>query len=75
MQVFLWQSAGVFGKAGDHAINFSLLHKLQEKLTDICSMRTSLTASECKRRFRRRNKSAFLQACSLSVKKNETLLT
>lgn len=48
--MFLWQSVGAFGnKEDNHTINFSLLHNLQEKLTDIYCMRSSLNASQRKR--------------------------
>lgn len=75
MQVFLCQSVGVFGKEVNHTINFSLLHKLQEELTDVCCMRTSLNASQRQRGSARRNKSGFLKACNLSVKRNKAFLT
>lgn len=73
--MFLWQTVGVFGNEEDnHTINFSLLHKLQEKLTDIYYMRSSLNASQRKRGSIRRNKNGLLQACSSGVKENKTYL-
>lgn len=69
--MFLWQSVGVFGnKEDNHTLNFSLLHKLQEKLTNIYCMRISLNASQCKRGSTRRNKNGLLQACSSRVIEN-----
>ena len=64
-----WQSVEVFGNEKDnHTINFSLLHKLQEKLTDIYCMRSSLNTSQRKRGSTRRNKNGLLQPCSFGVK-------
>lgn len=72
--MFLWHSVGAFGNEEDnHTINLSLLHKLQEKLTDIYYMRSSLNASQRKRVSTRRNKNGLLQACSSGVKENKIL--
>lgn len=69
--MFLWQSVGAFGnKEDNHTLNFSLLYKLQEKLTNIYCMRISLNASQRKRGSTRRNKNGLLQACSSRVKEN-----
>lgn len=71
--MFLWQSAGASGNEEDnHTINFSLLHKLQEKLSDIYCMRSSFMQVNRKRGSTRRNKSGLLQACSLDAKENKT---
>lgn len=57
-------SVGVFANKGDnHTINFSLFHKMQEVRNDICCMRSSLNASQCKRRVHAGNKNGLLQAC------------
>lgn len=57
-------SVGVFANKGDnHTINFSLFYKLQEVCNDICCMRSSLKASQCKRRVHLGNKNGFLQVC------------
>lgn len=57
-------SVGVFANKGDnHTINFSLFYKLQEVCNDICCMRSSLKASQCKRRVHLGNKKGFLQVC------------
>lgn len=57
-------SVGVFANKGDnHTINFSLFYKLQEVCNDICCMRSSLKASQLKRRVHLGNKKGFLQVC------------
>lgn len=79
-------SVGVFANKGDnHTINFSLFHKLQEVRNDICCMRSSLNASQCKRRVHAGNKkcsfpfvifpSCFLTPVSKTVWRNHLTRT
>lgn len=70
-----WQRVGAFGnEEGNHTINFSVLHELQERLTDIYCIRTSLNASQREGDFTRRNKSGLLQACISGVKNKKTYI-